>query len=211
MVESALNVAAEQVIEWSAYGHLMQRQGNRSPLAAPQGLYPTLADPSGASRWLALSVSTDAEWRALIQLLGHPEWSAGDALQTAASRHQAHDEIDRHLVEWTSSQDAEVLAQALRSVGIAASEVVSPARILDSSPQLQSRGYFETPEHPVVGAMPVPTLPFRYGKLEHWLRTPAPTLGQHNEEVLAEILGLSQAEREELEAAGIIGSRLEGH
>ncbi|MBW2399380.1 MAG: CoA transferase, partial [Deltaproteobacteria bacterium] len=65
MVESALNVAAEQVIEWSAYGSLLQRDGNRSPLAAPQGLYPCAGGQPGAEKWLALSVATEPQWRAL--------------------------------------------------------------------------------------------------------------------------------------------------
>ena len=70
MVESALNVAAEQLVEWSAYGNLMQREGNRSPQAAPQGLYSCADGEPGAEKWLALSVASDAQWRALRKALG---------------------------------------------------------------------------------------------------------------------------------------------
>ena len=211
MVESALNVASEQVLEWSAYGQLLQRQGNRSPLAAPQGLYPTLTEPSAPARWLALSISRDEEWHALVRLLGDPEWASDPELGTEAGRRNAHDAIDRALKEWTSSTDCTALVGALRGVGIAASEVASPGHILESNPQIQARGYFETPAHPVVGPMPVPTLPFRYQGRPHWVRTPAPTLGQHNREVLEGILGLSTEARQQLEDQGVIGHRLEGH
>jgi len=65
----------------------------------------------------------------------------------------------------------------------------------------------ETPEHPVVGAMPLPSLPFRYASIDRWLRTPAPRLGQHNEPVLCGTLGLSPGELRELEDEGVIGTR----
>jgi crotonobetainyl-CoA:carnitine CoA-transferase CaiB-like acyl-CoA transferase len=74
MVESALNVAAEQVIEWSAYSRLLHREGNRSPLAAPQGLYPCADGQPLAEKWLALSIATEDQWRALCRALGDPEW-----------------------------------------------------------------------------------------------------------------------------------------
>ena len=80
----------------------------------------------------------------------------------------------------------------------------------ESNPQLKARNYFETPDHPVVGAMPLPSLPFRYASLDHWLRSAAPTLGQHNEHILQGILHLSDKEILELNAQGIIGKRLEG-
>jgi crotonobetainyl-CoA:carnitine CoA-transferase CaiB-like acyl-CoA transferase len=58
--------------------------------------------------------------------------------------------------------------------------------------------------------MPLPSLPFRYASVDHWLRTPAPRIGQHNERVLGGILGLSANELRELEAEGVIGTRPEG-
>ncbi|MCH8133571.1 MAG: CoA transferase, partial [Myxococcales bacterium] len=79
--------------------------------------------------------------------------------------------------------------------------------LLDTNPQFQARGYFETPDHPVVGPMPLPSLPFRYASVDRWLRTAAPTLGQHNEAVLCGILGLSLDELHGLEDDGVIGTR----
>lgn len=207
MVESALNVAAEQVVEWSAYGNLLHREGNRSPLAAPQGLYPCAPGPLGEANWLAISVAADSQWRALCGALGDPDWSRDPALDTRAGRRAAHDAIDAALRAFTGTRDRVALAAALRALGIPASEVANPCRLLETNPQLRSRGYFETPEHPVVGAMPLPSFPFRYASHERWLRTPAPTLGQHNEDVLGRLLGLSTQERRDLEAAGVIGTR----
>ena len=210
MVESALNVAAEQVLEWSAYGNLIQRNGNRSPMAAPQGLYPCIPDPSGAENWLALSITRDEEWHALRTIMGEPDWSRHPDLESAEGRHRADELTEQGLTQWTAQQDRAEIVLRLRAVGIHASEVISPARVLESNPQLKARNYFETPDHPVVGAMPLPSLPFRYASLDHWLQSSAPTLGQHNEHILQGILHLSDKEILELNAQGIIGKRLEG-
>jgi crotonobetainyl-CoA:carnitine CoA-transferase CaiB-like acyl-CoA transferase len=210
MVESALNVAAEQVVEWSAYGNLLMRDGNRSPLAAPQGLYACIDGELGAKMWLAISITTDEQWRALRSALGEPEWAMNSALETLAGRREAHDEIDRGISEWSATRDRTEVADELRRLGIPASEVASPCKLLQSNPQLQARRYFETPVHPVVGAMPLPSLPFRYASVDRWLRTASPTLGQHNKYVLSELLGLSPEALDELTAEGVIGTRPEG-
>jgi crotonobetainyl-CoA:carnitine CoA-transferase CaiB-like acyl-CoA transferase len=210
MVESALNIAAEQVVEWSAYRRRMERDGNRSPLAAPQGLYACADGPTVTDKWLALSITSDAQWRALRSALGHPAWAMDAALDTHAGRFAAHDAIDAHLREWTRGRDRAALAAALRALGIPASEVTNPNRVLQANPQLRDRRYFEALEHPVVGAMPLPSLPFRLTGTDRWLRTPAPTLGQHNEFVLCGVLGLSPVEVRELEADGVIGRRPSG-
>jgi crotonobetainyl-CoA:carnitine CoA-transferase CaiB-like acyl-CoA transferase len=210
MVESALNVAAEQLVEWSAYGNLMQREGNRSPLAAPQGLYPCADGHPGMESWLALSVATDDQWRALRLALGDPAWAMDARFDTRAGRREAHDAIDAHLREWTRTRPRAEIVAELRARRIPASEVADPCRLVQTNPQLQARRYFETPEHPVVGAMPLPSLPFRYASIDRWLRTPSPTLGQHNADVLCGILGLSRSDLLALEAEGVIGTRPAG-
>jgi crotonobetainyl-CoA:carnitine CoA-transferase CaiB-like acyl-CoA transferase len=70
---------------------------------------------------------------------------------------------------------------------------------------MAARGFFETIEHPVVGSLPTVSLPFRFASVESWLRTPAPTLGQHNDELLAEI-GFDARDRAALEEAGVVGT-----
>jgi crotonobetainyl-CoA:carnitine CoA-transferase CaiB-like acyl-CoA transferase len=74
------------------------------------------------------------------------------------------------------------------------------------SPQLNVRGFFETCEHPVVGSLPLFGLPFRYSGVDRWIRTPAPTLGQHNAEILEGVLGLTAEEIDQLAAEAVIGT-----
>ena len=210
MVESALNVAAEQIVRFSAHGEVMERDGNRSPLAAPQGLYPCAGSTPGAESWLALSVASDRQWLALRSLLGEPHWSLASNLETLPGRRLAHDAIDEELRNWTRVHERDTLIADLRKRGIPASEVANPCRLYANNPQFESRGYFERPQHPTVGPLPLPSLPFRYASIERWLQKPAPTLGQHNQAVLGNLLGLSSAELAELETEGVIGTRPQG-
>lgn len=210
MVESALNVAAEQVLEWSAYGHLLERDGNRSVLAAPQGLYPCADGQAGAEIWLALSICSDDQWRALRACLDDPAWAESADFDTRAGRRRYHDALDRELRAWTAQHSRPVLIEKLRAAGIPASEVANPSTLYASNPQFRARGYFERTPHPTVGALPLPSLPFRFAGIEHWLRKPAPTLGEDNDRILSELLGLSESALKELRAAGVIGQRPEG-
>ena len=144
------------------------------------------------------------------RVLGDPAWAADPALAAHDGRRAAHDEIDRRLREWARGRDRDELAAELRVAGIPASAVTSPCRILEGNPQIQARRFFETPEHPVVGRMPLASWPFRYTSVERWLRTPAPTMGEHNQQVLGGILGLSADELATLTADGVIGTRPDG-
>ncbi|MGH0036973.1 MAG: CaiB/BaiF CoA transferase family protein [Myxococcota bacterium] len=209
MVEGALNAAAEQLIEFTAYGHTPGRMGNRSPHAAPQGLYPARGHTVASPRWLALSVETDAQWRALVRLLGEPGWSRDAALSSLAGRHAAHDAIDDALRAWTGERELDDAVQTLLAAGVPAAPLADPRRA-GRCPQHRARGFYEVVEHPVTGAHPVPTLPFRLSGVERWVRRPAPTLGQHSREVLHEWLGMDDPALDALEGQGVIGTRPAG-
>ena len=199
MVESVLNAAAEQVVEYGSSGTLLCRDGNRGPLAAPQGVYPC----AGEDQWVAIAIAHDDHWRSLRSLLDDPPWARNEALMHSVGRRAAHDHIDRELSSWTSRRSAEESARMLLDVGIP-SAVVVPPRDIAANPQLRYRGLFEVEEHAVTGAHEIPTLPFRFSRVGRWLRLPAPTLGRDNDAVL-EDLGYSPARIEGLRQSGLIG------
>ena len=201
MIEGALNAAAEQSVEWSAYGRLLEREGNRCPSAAPQNVYAC----QGTEQWLALSVETDAQWHSLIDVLGRPEWALAPNLATHTGRRAAHDELDARLGAWAAEQELAIVVERLVRAGVPAAPCVDP-RGTHTHPQMAARGFSEEISHPVVGRHPVPSLPFRFLDVPRWLRLPAPTVGQHNREVLGR-LGLNDAQMDQLEAAGVIGTR----
>jgi len=203
MVEAALQAAAEQVIEFDASGELLSRQGNRGPVAAPQGLYRCAGDDA----WLAVAVADDEQWAALGRVLGNPAWHADAALATDAGRRAAHDRIDAELTAWCVGRDATVLAEQLMAAGVPAGAVIRP-RDMAHNPQLRWRGLFEVSDHPVTGRREMPTMPFRFSRVDRWLRRAAPTLGQHNDEVLGDVLGADEVAR--LRSLGVTGERLGG-
>ncbi|MHB8464096.1 MAG: CaiB/BaiF CoA-transferase family protein [Acidimicrobiales bacterium] len=203
LIESALNIAADQVIEHSAYGVLLGRHGNRSAGCAPQGIYPC----RGEEHWLALSVASDEQWAGLRKGLGDPGWASDPDLGTYAGRRAAADRIDAALTQWAADHDVADAVEQLIAVGVPAGEVTD-FRSISTHPHLLARGFFETVDHPVVGSHLIPVQPFRYSGIERWVRSPAPVLGQDNQEVLGAIVGLPAMEIEELAAAGVIGDRL---
>jgi crotonobetainyl-CoA:carnitine CoA-transferase CaiB-like acyl-CoA transferase len=205
MVEGALNAAAEQIVEHGAHGVVLQREGNRAPHAAPQNLYAC----RGAERWLALSVESDAQWEALVAVLGKPDWATAPDLASHAGRLARHDHLDAELARWSAERDLDETVARLVEAGVPAAPAADP-RVTWGHPQLAARGFYERVEHPVVGAHPVCAPPFRFASVERWLRRPAPTLGQHSREVLAELLALSADELDALEASGVIGTRPTG-
>ena len=206
MVDAALNIAAEQVIEQSAYGNLLHRQGNRGPTAAPQNLYRTseLDEFGRPDDWVAIAVATDAQWANLIAALGDPDW-ATDELASAAGRRGRHDEIDEHLSRWCGARTGDEIVQTLWDAGVPVAKVMQPHRVGDLA-QLVHRGFYEQVDHPVNATARHSTLPMRISTgPQRFHRSPAPLLGQHNHEVLSG-LGLGDDEITDLQDKGIIGT-----
>lgn len=200
MFEAAVAVAAEPVIEFSAYGNVLGRDGNRSVRAAPQGVYAC----AGIEQWLALSVLDDAQWTRFARTLAAPQWLDDPSLATAAGRRARHDELDVHIREWAAARTVEEAVTVLVGAGIPAAGAIEPRRS-HTNPQFVARGYFEVVDHPVAGLMDTPTQPFRWSGIERWVALPAPTLGQHNVEVLT-ALGCTAADIEALANDGVIGT-----
>jgi crotonobetainyl-CoA:carnitine CoA-transferase CaiB-like acyl-CoA transferase len=205
MAETALAAAAEQIVEWSAYGALMERDGNRGPEAAPQGVYAC----RGSEEWIAIAVLTDEQWQALQVALGQPIWAVDPALDCIEGRRRAHDQIDEGLSRWAAQQDLDAAVATLVAHGVPAGRVVDP-RHVDKHPQFVHRHFIETLDHPVVGPHPIAAIPFRFEGIPSWHRRRAPLLGEHNRDVLGGWLGLDDDELERLATLGVIGTRPTG-
>ncbi len=203
LVEPALAVAAEQVIEYSAYGVLLGRSANAMPSAAPQGLFETNAE----SERIAVSVTTDDEWRGLCRVLDAEDWRLSDELSTHRGRLAAHDMLVARLSAWIRTRPRDEVLGALLAEGVPAAASVNNHSLMPN-PQLTSRGFFQTLKHAYTGETRYPAFPATFSGFERDLhRSPPPTLGQHNREVLHGDLGLDESEIEHLEAEGIIGTR----
>jgi crotonobetainyl-CoA:carnitine CoA-transferase CaiB-like acyl-CoA transferase len=197
MVESALNVAAEMVVEYSRNGIEMHRNGNRGPGANPQGVYPC----GGDDEWVALAATNDPARDSLAGLIGEPA--------EAAWRDRA-DELDKLISDWTARRSVSEAVGELRSRGVAAAPVVAPAALLKDR-QLLARGFWETVEHPVAGTFLCTGMPFSFaGKPRRWIRRVPPLYGQHTDEVLTGLLGHSQDDLIALRQSGATSIRPAG-
>jgi len=207
MVEAALNIAAEQVIEYSAYGALLQRAGNRGPTATPQNLYRTkeIDEFGRLDCWVAIAVTTDEQWDGLQKAMFRPAWATDPALSTADGRRERHDLIDEHLAAWCEVRTGDEIVGALWEHDVPVAKVMQPHRQAEL-PQLTFRRFFEDVDHPVNATAKHSTLPFTSTRGPGQVHTSAaPLLGEHNHEILSE-LGLTADEIAELEADGVIGN-----
>ena len=178
LIEAALQASAEQVVEASAYGNVLGCLGNRSPAASPQGLYQVAVD----DRWLAVSIETDAQWANLQGLV--------DGLD-GLDRHGDVDRIDEVLGAWSRGQAGRESEERLWQAGVPAAFCVHPNHS-GGTAQHGFRGFLQWYEHPVTGSTPYFSYPFLVDGAHLALGGPAPTLGQHTDQVL-ESLGLDEA------------------
>ncbi len=203
LVEVAMNLAAEQVIEHSQNGVLLSRDENRSPFAAPQGVYAS-ADEEAL---VAVAIPDDDAWRSLCTLIGADDLAARDDLVTADGRRRHHDELDARIEAWTTQHDADTIVTRMQEAGLPAEHLVN-AHALHPHAQLEHRRFFQAMRHPRTGETRYPGWPMRFSGWPRALhrRTP-PTLGEHNDEVLADDLGLDATARGKLRERQVIGER----
>jgi crotonobetainyl-CoA:carnitine CoA-transferase CaiB-like acyl-CoA transferase len=211
MVGGALNFAAEQIIERTAYGALLQRDGNRGPSAAPQGCYRTSDTdlPYDQGRFVVISIETDEHWKALRRALGDPAWACADELVDLPGRRAAHDRLDVELGAWCATRSADEVVATLWPAGVPVAKVLLGYE-QQQVEQIRERGWFQTVDNPVNGPVLQSGFPARFsgGPAPTELHTsPAPRLGQHNQEILSGVLGLSDREIEQLAADRVIGTR----
>ena len=201
MVESALNVAAEMVVEYSRNGIELRRNGNRGSGACPQGVYRCKGD----DEWVALAATDDAARVSLAKLIGQNQLGRDEAGWRAQD-----DEIDKLISDWTDRRSLPEAVSALRARGVAAAAVTAPAALL-SDPQLLARGFWETVDHPAAGSFLCTGMPFEFvGTPRRWIRRVPPLYGQHTDEVLIGVLGHSEQELADLQESGSTSVRPAG-
>jgi len=187
---------------WMRYDHegtLAPKPGNRSVNAAPHGVYPT----SGDDRWIVLAARTDEEWRVLAAAIGQPALAADTRFATFEARKANEDALDALIGAWTAPQDRWALAERLQALGIPAAAVEDLADLVAHDPQLV--GHYQPTRQPSAPDLEilVDAEPIRIVGATHTLER-APMLGEHNEYVLRDLLGLPMDEFDQLVIDGIV-------
>ncbi|MSQ21914.1 MAG: CoA transferase [Dehalococcoidia bacterium] len=194
---------AEAIMDYVLNGREGERLGNRDRNLVPQGCYRCLGD----DQWVTLSISSDAEWKVLCNLIGRKDMAADPGLQTKEQRWQRHDEIDRYIAEWTQKRDKVQAMHELQQNGIAAGAVLNNKDVLLNA-HLRSRDYFAQVVHknPHLGKKVYPGLPYMFDGARLPNPIPAAELGEDNWPVLKDLLGMNQDTVREWEKRDIIGT-----
>ena len=198
-LEATASLLGEAFLDCQMSGAPPQPQGNYHPAYAPHNNYPC----AEADRWVAIAVGSNAEWQSFCAALGQPEWCAESRFADHQSRLQHLAELDAHVAAWTGQYTAQEITDQLQAHGVAAMPVMNiEDQFLD--PHLQERQAYLDVEHPHVGAEWLYGMPWLLGETPGGIRTPAPLLGQHNEYIFQELLGVSAAEMGRLAEAQVI-------
>jgi len=196
-IESSVAPLAPAVMDYTANGRNELREGNRIAQAAPHGAFRCrdgVWQDKPEERWIAFGVFDDAQWRGLVEAMGSPAWALDRRYATLPGRKQCEDELEANVGGWTRGQAAEELMELLQSKGIPAGVVQNARDMLEGDAHLKARGYYVYLDHAEAGRNAYDGPPFRLSKTPGVLRTPAPLLGQHNEYVCKEFLGMTDDE-----------------
>ena len=194
----------EPLMDYAFNGRVTGTSGNRDDRYAPQGTYPC----AGEDSWISLSVRSDNEWAALCHVLDRANWVSDPRFADGLSRIHNHDLIDTLISEITVHRTAADLQSELQAMGVPSGEVLDGKALLFNE-HLNARGFYEMVSHSEsTGMPPLPyaSRPWKFGETPGEIKSAAPTLGEHNQVVLSELLGLEDARIADMTDAGVIGT-----
>jgi crotonobetainyl-CoA:carnitine CoA-transferase CaiB-like acyl-CoA transferase len=204
--ETGLMLSGTSIVEHQLTRKPTLRYGNRMPFRdwSPHGAFRCAGDDN----WIAISVQSDDQWRALIEEMGKPDWALDACFATAASRKQNEDNLDAKLTTYTIGCERYDLMNRLQARGIPAGVVQKASDRFDRDPQLKARGYYVDLPHSDIGTWPVEGFPAKMSRSPADVGGPtgraAPKLGEDNDFVYGRLVGLSDAEIAALKEEGVI-------
>ena len=203
MLEAMGVVVGDAIAEFDATGRMPVPIGNHDRQRAPHNIYPC----AGEDEWIAISVATESEWRALCQELGLAGLVDDPRFTTAALRKSNEGDLDEIFTAWTSDQQSDELEGRLLAAGLDAARVARPYdQFSDPDPTYLSTGFIQSVDHPEVGESWLPGAPWRLSGPEDRQLRPSPCVGEHSFEVFAQELGMTQAQYQSLVKRGISGT-----
>jgi len=201
--EAGASLNGPCLLDYTVNGRRLRREGmpdsNRSqhPRMAPHGIYPA----SGDDEWIAIACRSDGDFARLAPLFPGAE---AERFARLAGRLAAEDELDALVARTTAGRDKFELAAELQRVGVPAAAVQRPQERIDGDARTREWGLWPTVEHSNMGKVRVDGLPVHLSETDWEMRRGAACLGEHNEYVFGELLGLPASEIEELRAEGVL-------
>jgi crotonobetainyl-CoA:carnitine CoA-transferase CaiB-like acyl-CoA transferase len=158
-----------------------------------------------ADAWIAIAVQSDAEWSSLCTVLGRTDLVDDPRFADVVSRKRNEGQVDPIIAGWTVQHERDEAVDLLRSTGVPVAPVQTSADLLADA-GLAARGFFTVVDREFVGAHPYHGLPFSLAPPPQIDPRPAPCLGEHNELVLCDLLGMGEPQYEALLEAGVTGN-----
>jgi crotonobetainyl-CoA:carnitine CoA-transferase CaiB-like acyl-CoA transferase len=203
--EAATTLNGPALLDYTVNGRPLRREGmpdsNRAqfPPMAPHGIYPA----EGEDAWVAIACRDDRDWAAMARVVDEP-WACEVRLATLDGRLKDEDRLDEVIARWTRRRDPFATAALLQAAGVPASAVETPEQRIDHDPNTAAWGLWPEVEHSAMGRVRVDGLPVHLSETDWRIRRGAPCLGEHNELVFGELLGLSGAEIRSLREEGVL-------
>jgi benzylsuccinate CoA-transferase BbsF subunit len=188
-----------QLMEYTMNKRSPFRSGNQDSIMAPHNCYRC----KGNDKWISIAVATDEEWNAMCRAMGNPAWTRDEAFTDIYSRWKNRTKLDELIGKWTINYTHYEVMELLQSSGVAAMPSFSAEEIL-SDPHVKARGLINEVQHPVLGKKVVINPSWKHSETPARIQKASPLLGEHNEEVFGDLLGMSEEEVKKLEAAQII-------
>jgi crotonobetainyl-CoA:carnitine CoA-transferase CaiB-like acyl-CoA transferase len=153
--------------------------------------------------YIVIVTPEEHQWKALIQLIGDPDWAKEDWCRNPASRAENSEKINEWIIEWTMNHTKEEIFRKGQALSCPIAPI-NTAEDICHSEQFKARNFFVDMEHPALGRLPFPSSAFRFSKTPWRLRQAAPLLGDHNEAIYGRLLGFSREKLAALKQEGVI-------
>jgi len=198
------SLMGEFLIEASVNGSQRSRTGNSRPDALSQGAYKC----AGENEWCVIVIWTPEDWQALLEVVAQDDPGLGVLLGELSITGLDQAAIDPLIEKWTMTQTPQQVMERLQARGVEAAMVQGPKHLLTSDTHLHARGYFQPFTHiPSGRELPIDGIPYAMSDVPRSIRHGPPRLGEANDYVFRDLLGLPEEEIEALRQSGIIGKK----
>ena len=197
--ESIAVLIGDVILDYVINQTVQTRKGNKGYRIAPHNCYRCL----GEDKWISIAVATDQEWEGLCRTMDRPDLIIDKRFAASEDRFKNQEELDPIISEWTKDKESYELMTHLQTAGVAAMPTLSSEGLF-KDPHVRDRGVFLQVEHPAIGKDWVISPPWRFSETPAQINRHAPLLGEHNEYVFGELLGMSTVEIKRLEKEEVI-------
>jgi formyl-CoA transferase len=196
--EAVLNMMESLVTEYDKADYIRERTGAVLPNVAPSNVYPTKDE-----QFILIAANQDTVFRRLTEAMGQPELATDERYATHTARGAVQHELDDLISEWTKTIDSIKLEQLMEEHGIPSGKIFTAADMLEDA-HFKAREAITTTMHPTFGELRMQNVAPKLSKTPGGIRRPGPELGQHNEEIYTEVLGMTAEQMADLNDRGII-------